>query len=67
LTRIVIVIVLAFVCHHNTFVILNALKSPSLKRFGVVTHLSMGVALITCLIMAISGYWVFTDKTEGSI
>ncbi|KAI8054371.1 transmembrane amino acid transporter protein-domain-containing protein [Syncephalis plumigaleata] len=41
-----------FVCHHNTFVILNALKSPSLKRFSVVTHLSMGVSLITCLLMA---------------
>ncbi|RKP23508.1 transmembrane amino acid transporter protein-domain-containing protein, partial [Syncephalis pseudoplumigaleata] len=57
----------AFVCHHNTFVILNALKSPSLNRFGVVTHMSMGVSLVTCLIMAISGYWAFTDKTEGNV
>ncbi|KAI9599031.1 AAAP amino acid permease [Syncephalis fuscata] len=61
------VICFAFVCHHNTFVILNALKRPSLNRFSVVTHLSMVVSLITCLIMAISGYLAFTDKTEGNV
>ncbi|RKP10321.1 AAAP amino acid permease, partial [Thamnocephalis sphaerospora] len=61
------VICFAFVCHHNTFVILKALKSPSLNRFGVVTHSSMVVSLISCLAMAISGYIVFTDKTDGNV
>ncbi|KAG1465634.1 hypothetical protein G6F46_003899 [Rhizopus delemar] len=61
------VISFAFVCHHNSFLIFGSLKQPSLNRFAVVTHWSMGIALITCLALAVAGYWSFTDKTMGNI
>ncbi|KAI7908149.1 AAAP amino acid permease [Cokeromyces recurvatus] len=61
------VISFAFVCHHNSFLIFGSLKQPSLNRFAVVTHWSMGIAFLTCLALAVSGYLVFTDKTAGNI
>lgn len=38
-----------------------------MDRFAMVTHVSTLVSLVCCFTMAISGYWVFTDKTEGNI
>lgn len=26
----------------------------------------MGIAFFTCLLLAVSGYWAFTDKTVGT-
>ncbi|RCH98462.1 hypothetical protein CU097_011572 [Rhizopus azygosporus] len=57
----------AFVCHHNSFLIFGSLRQPSLNRFATVTHWSMGIAFFTCLLLAVSGYWAFTDKTVGNI
>ncbi|KAI8071322.1 transmembrane amino acid transporter protein-domain-containing protein [Gongronella butleri] len=61
------VISFAFVCHHNSFLIFGSLKQPSLNRFAQVTHWSMTIALLTCMILGLSGYLVFTDKTAGNI
>ncbi|OBZ87671.1 Vacuolar amino acid transporter 2 [Choanephora cucurbitarum] len=61
------VISFAFVCHHNSFLIFGSLKQPSLNRFAIVTHWSMGIAFITCFTLAVSGYLVFTDNTVGNI
>ncbi|CAO3702116.1 unnamed protein product [Rhizopus stolonifer] len=63
----VAVISFAFVCHHNSFLIFGSLKNPSINRFAVVTHWSVGIALVTCLALAVTGYWSFTDKTVGNI
>lgn len=61
------VISFAFVCHHNSLLIYGSLKTPTLDRFATVTHVSTVVSLISCSIMAISGYLVFTDRTQGNI
>ncbi|OZJ02862.1 hypothetical protein BZG36_04083 [Bifiguratus adelaidae] len=61
------VISFAFVCHHNSFIIFGSLKKPSLNRFATVTHLSMLISLLSCIIMALSGYLVFTDQTRANI
>ncbi|KAI8147868.1 transmembrane amino acid transporter protein-domain-containing protein [Fennellomyces sp. T-0311] len=63
----VAVISFAFVCHHNSFLIFGSLKQPSLNRFATVTHMSMVIAFVTCMLLAVSGYVVFTDKTAGNI
>lgn len=36
-------------------------------RFYAVTHVSTAISLFCCLLMAVSGYLVFTSKTEGNI
>ncbi|CAG8596402.1 14494_t:CDS:2 [Funneliformis caledonium] len=61
------VISFAFVCHHNSLLIFDSLRKPTLKRFAAVTHLSTGISMLACLLVAIVGYLAFTDKTEGNI
>ncbi|KAI0244037.1 hypothetical protein L0F63_003201, partial [Massospora cicadina] len=61
------VIAFALVCHHNSFVIFADLEKPTLDRFAMVTHLSTGVSMFFCAIMAIAGYITFTDRTQGNI
>ncbi|KAK4689530.1 solute carrier family 38 (sodium-coupled neutral amino acid transporter), member 11, partial [Tremellales sp. Uapishka_1] len=61
------VISFAYVCHHNTMYIYTSIEVPTLDRFNQVTHASTGLSLICCLLMAVTGFLVFTDKTEGNI
>ncbi|KAI9321678.1 transmembrane amino acid transporter protein-domain-containing protein [Dichotomocladium elegans] len=61
------VISFAFVCHHNSFMIFGSLRQPSMNRFAKVTHYSMALSFVTCTVLAVSGYVVFTDKTAGNI
>ena len=61
------VISFAFVCHHNSLLIYGSLRTPTLDRFATVTHVSTVVSLVACSTMAISGYIVFTDRTQGNI
>ncbi|KAF8954732.1 hypothetical protein BGZ46_002836 [Entomortierella lignicola] len=61
------VISFAFVCHHNSFLIFGSLQKPTLNRVRMVTHMSMLVSLLACLILALSGFISFSDKTQGNI
>jgi solute carrier family 38 (sodium-coupled neutral amino acid transporter), member 11 len=61
------VISFAFVCHHNSLLIYGSLKTPTLDRFSQVTHVSTLLSLVACCTLAVSGYVVFTDKTQGNI
>lgn len=61
------VISFAFVCHHNSLLIYGSLRTPTLDRFALVTHVSTALSLVCCLTMAVSAYVVFTDKTQGNI
>ncbi|OCH85803.1 amino acid transporter [Obba rivulosa] len=61
------VISFAFVCHHNSLLIYGSLRTPTLDRFARVTHISTAMSLVACCTLAISGYLVFTDKTQGNI
>ena len=61
------VISFAFVCHHNSLLIYGSLRTPTLDRFTRVTHISTAISLVACCVLAISAYWVFTDKTRGNI
>ncbi|KAG0665668.1 hypothetical protein C6P46_006452 [Rhodotorula mucilaginosa] len=61
------VISFAFVCHHNSLLIYGSLKQPTLDRFAQVTHVSTTLSVVACLCMSISGFLVFTNKTQGNI
>ncbi|KAH9176293.1 amino acid transporter [Lactarius sanguifluus] len=61
------VISFAFVCHHNSLLIYGSLKTPTLDRFATVTHVSTALSFVACATMAIAGYLVFTDRTQGNI
>jgi len=61
------VISFAFVCHHNSLLIYGSMKTPTIDRFTLVTHISTLFSLVSCCILAISAFWVFTDRTQGNI
>lgn len=61
------VISFAFVCHHNTLLIYNSLKTPTLSRFAKVVHWSTGVSMVACTILGLGGFLSFKDKTMGNI
>lgn len=61
------VISFAFVCHHNSLLIYGSLRKPTLDRFARVTHFSTGISFVFCLIMALTGFMVFKDKTQGNV
>ncbi|ORY83104.1 transmembrane amino acid transporter protein-domain-containing protein [Protomyces lactucae-debilis] len=61
------VISFAFVCHHNSLLIYGSLKKPTIDRFATVTHISTGISCLACMIMALTGYLVFAEKTRGNI
>ena len=57
----------AFVCHHNSLLIYGSLEKPTIDRFAKVTHISTGVSMVACLVMALSGFLTFGDKTQGNV
>jgi solute carrier family 38 (sodium-coupled neutral amino acid transporter), member 11 len=59
--------ILAFVCHHNSLLIYGSLKTPTIDRFSTVTHYSTGASLILCLLMALSGFLTFGNLTKGNV
>lgn len=60
-------IYLAFVCHHNTFVIRESLESKSSRLFSVVTSLSVGFSLLVSLTFSIPAYLHFGSSTDANI
>lgn len=67
ITQAIGVISFAFVCHHNSLLIYGGLRTPTLDRFAFVTHISTALSLVACLILALSAFLVFTNKTHGNI
>lgn len=61
------VISFAFVCHHNSLLIYDSLKKPTMDRFAMVTHWSTGVSMVACITMGLGGFLIFKDKTKGNI
>ncbi|KAL2179861.1 transmembrane amino acid transporter protein-domain-containing protein [Thermothelomyces heterothallicus CBS 202.75] len=61
------VISFAFVCHHNSLLIYGSLEKPTIDRFAKVTHISTGVSMVACLLMALSGFLTFGDRTQGNV
>ncbi|KAL2117108.1 hypothetical protein VTJ04DRAFT_9276 [Mycothermus thermophilus] len=61
------VISFAFVCHHNSLLIYGSLEKPTIDRFARVTHFSTGISMLACLLLALSGFLTFGDRTQGNV
>ncbi|CCD26582.1 Avt2p NDAI_0I00130 [Naumovozyma dairenensis CBS 421] len=57
----------ALVCHHNTSFIFHSIRNKSLTKFTKLTHLSVFISVIFCMIMGYAGFFIFTGKTKGNI
>lgn len=57
----------AFLCHQNTFPIYEELKDASVKRMGIISAMSMTLAILTYLLAGVGGYLAFADGTLDDI
>jgi hypothetical protein len=58
-------IFLAFMCHHNTFLIYGSMENATEKRWEIVTHISILTSLVVALLFGIAGYATFTAFSQG--
>ena len=58
---------IAFVCHHNSLLIYGSLKTPTIDNFSRVTHYSVGVSTLACLVMSLAGFLTFGNRTLGNV
>uniref|UniRef100_A0A671Q2M6 Putative sodium-coupled neutral amino acid transporter 11 n=1 Tax=Sinocyclocheilus anshuiensis TaxID=1608454 RepID=A0A671Q2M6_9TELE len=65
--RAVAVMSFAFICHHNSFMIYGSLQEPTLSSWSLVTHVSVGSAVLVSAVFAAAGYATFTDYTQGEV
>ncbi|XP_055619866.1 putative sodium-coupled neutral amino acid transporter 11 [Toxorhynchites rutilus septentrionalis] len=57
----------AFMCHHNTFLVYQSMKSATLERWEKVTHLSVGFAWLVAALFGIAGYSTFRALSQGDL
>lgn len=55
----------AFMCHHNTFLIYQSMQYASLERWEKVTHISIAFACIVAALFGIAGYATFQALSQG--
>ena len=57
----------AFVCHHQTFLVLGSLANATPRRFAITTASAIFGSFTLSLTMAVAGYMTFYEDTEGDI
>ena len=56
---------LAFMCHHNTFLLYCSIEDTSLGKWNKVTHASIFISFVMMVLMAFGGYATFTQNVQG--
>ena len=57
----------AFVCHHQTFLVLGSLRNATPRRFALTTAIAIFGSFALSLTVAVAGYCTFYDNTRGDI
>nr|XP_054767106.1 putative sodium-coupled neutral amino acid transporter 11 [Lytechinus pictus] len=61
------IIMFAFICQHNSFLVYDSLEQATSSRWAKVTHISVFGAGIMCAVIGICGYVTFTGHTQGDL
>ena len=56
---------IAFMCHHNTFLIYGSIKEADQRRWDKVTHISLFISFLIAAMFGIVGYATFTGYSQG--
>jgi sodium-coupled neutral amino acid transporter 11 len=57
----------AFVCHHQTFLVLGSLRNATPRRFALTTAIAIFGSFALSLTVAVAGSCTFYDNTRGDI
>ncbi|CAG0879053.1 unnamed protein product [Cyprideis torosa] len=58
---------IAYICHHNSYLLYNSMESRSPHQWVQVTHVTVIVAGAMALFVGVVGYGTFTGFTEGDV
>ena len=57
---------LAYVCHHNIFLVYNSLKNKTMKTFAIATNISVFTSMAFLGMLGTLGYLTFQGSTQGT-
>jgi amino acid permease len=57
--------VLAFMCHHNVFLLYGSVEGVTQEKWDRLTHYSVGTSFIVATLFGVLGYATFTGFTQG--
>jgi len=57
----------AYVCQHSCLLVFQSLSNPSTQRWNIVTHISVGTAIIMSMLLSISAYSKFEMETQANV
>ncbi|TMW41560.1 hypothetical protein DOY81_013360, partial [Sarcophaga bullata] len=58
------IMVFAFMCHHNTFLVYQSMRNATMERWEKVTHISIGFAWTVAALFGIAGYSTFRALSQ---
>ncbi|EDW59887.2 uncharacterized protein Dvir_GJ21179, partial [Drosophila virilis] len=61
------IMVFAFMCHHNTFLVYQSMREATMERWEKVTHISIGFAWTVAALFGIAGYSTFRALSQGDL
>ncbi|KAI8128432.1 hypothetical protein FF38_10022 [Lucilia cuprina] len=61
------IMVFAFMCHHNTFLVYQSMRNATMERWEKVTHISIGFAWTVAALFGIAGYSTFRALSQGDL
>merc|ERR1712086_1195656 len=57
----------AYVCQYSCLLVFQSLSNPSTQRWNIVTHISVGTAIIMSMLLSISAYSKFEMETQANV
>lgn len=57
----------AYMCHHSSFLLYEALENPTQKRWNQITHISVFSSWLIVMFFGITGYATFTVLSQGDL
>lgn len=61
------IIIFAFLCHHNSFMMYYDMKIQTQDNWNKVTHISLGLSWAACIFLGFVGYCTFKSWTQGDL
>jgi solute carrier family 38 (sodium-coupled neutral amino acid transporter), member 11 len=61
------VIAFAFVCHHNSFIVFNSLREPTVGNWAKTANWSVFISVVASCILALFGYFQFRELTDDNL
>lgn len=57
----------AFVCQHNSFLVFQTLKKPTVSEWSIVANISIAFSYFLCLLLGLIGFFAFFPYVQGDL